>query len=184
MIKKSALRKECEELERRRKAISDEIPTEADILDRKERLQNLEGDIKSAETKVGFLTEHIKRLEISESRLTEEVRAEAIRDYKTPVPRAQLRARLAEINDLLMRITDELPAISEFRSDDMEDAIDQLCKDLPEGWIVSLHMEKNAAWVDINDPAGCEINLDTTDESLIDQLISNLEFAKKKSEVD
>ena len=184
MIKKSALRKECMQLESRRKAISDEIPTEADILDRKERLKDLEGDIKSAEAKVGFLAEHIKRLEISESRLTEEVRAEAIRDFKRPVPRAQLQARLAEINDLLRRITDELPAISEFRSDDMEDAIDQVCKDLPKDWLISLRMERGAAWVDINDPAGCDIDIDPGDDSLIDQLIGALELAKKQVEVD
>jgi len=168
MIKKSALRKECQEIEIRRDAVLDGTPTEVDILDRKERLKDLESDIESAEAKVGFLTEHIKRLEISESRLTEEVRAEAI----------------AEINDFLVRITEELPAISEFRADDMEDAVDQLCKDLPEGWIVSLHMEKGAAWVDTNDPTGSEINLDAGDDSLIDQLISALELAKKQSEVD
>lgn len=183
MKKKSTLRKECREIELRRDAVLDGTPTEVDILDRKERLKDLESDIESAEAKVGFLTEHIKRLEISESRLTEEVRAEAIRDYKTPVPRAQLRARLAEINDLLVRITEELPAISEFRADDMEDAVDQLCKDLPEGWLVSLRMEKDAAWVAANDPAGRDVDIDG-DDSLIDQLISALELAKKQSEVD
>lgn len=183
MIKKSALRKECQEIEIRRDAVLDGTPTEVDILDRKERLKDLESDIESAEAKVGFLTEHIKRLEISESRLTEEVRAEWIRDYKTPVLRAQLRARLAEINDLLRRITDELPAISEFRADDMEDAVDLLCLDLPEGWLVSLRMEKDAAWVAANDPAGRDVGIDV-DGSLIDQLISALELAKKQSEVD
>ena len=66
----------------------------------------------------------------------------------------------------------------------MEDAIDQVCKDLPEGWLITLGMERGAAWVNVNDPDGCDIKLDSTDESLIDQLISGLEFAKRKAEVD
>jgi hypothetical protein len=61
----------------------------------------------------------------------------------------------------------------------MESAIDCVCRDLPEGWLVSLRMEQGAAWVVLNDPQGRDIETDDAN-SLPIQLLDALNVARRR----
>ncbi len=52
----------------------------------------------------------------------------------------------------------------------MRDIIEEICKNLPEDYIVSLCMEKGAAWVELIRPNGRLDDIDPQDDELYEQL--------------
>jgi len=53
----------------------------------------------------------------------------------------------------------------------VEKIINKICRELPEGWTLSLDMENGAAWVSLERPGGAYCKLpDATDKTLVEQL--------------
>ncbi len=65
----------------------------------------------------------------------------------------------------------------------LRDVANKVSKDIPEGWIISLQIEKGAAWVECCDPDGRRVPLpDSTDKSLREQLYDALDTTMKEGD--
>lgn len=49
-------------------------------------------------------------------------------------------------------------------------AINRACGELPDGYIISLMMENGSGWVAVTNPAGEDVDFDSTDMSLVEQI--------------
>ncbi len=47
----------------------------------------------------------------------------------------------------------------------IDDAIEQAARDLPHGYLISIHVERGAAWVQMNTPHPSELLISTDSES-------------------
>jgi len=52
----------------------------------------------------------------------------------------------------------------------MEEIINKICGRLPDGFMINLHMENGAAWVELITPSGMIDDIDGGGETLVEQL--------------
>jgi hypothetical protein len=52
----------------------------------------------------------------------------------------------------------------------MEEIINKICGQLPEGFMINLGMENGAAWVELIQPSGMTIDIDGGDSTITEQL--------------
>ena len=56
-------------------------------------------------------------------------------------------------------------------------AIEKAADELPDGYEISLCIERDAGWVDLIDPSGEHIEFPTNRESIADQILDALRYA-------
>jgi hypothetical protein len=63
----------------------------------------------------------------------------------------------------------------------VDEMVNQVCRDLPEGYVVSLSMERGAAWVELYEREGRSVGLpDPADKTLSEQLQEALRCALRE----
>jgi hypothetical protein len=62
-------------------------------------------------------------------------------------------------------------------TENLEEAINEAARDLPEGWTIGLMVENGAAWIELYDPDDCGIDVDTADLSLSEMVKKALALA-------
>ena len=61
----------------------------------------------------------------------------------------------------------------------MIEIVNRICSQLPSGWIITLEMEKDSAWIDLEGPLGEYSSWqDLTDKTIVEQLEDALCMAK------
>ena len=72
--------------------------------------------------------------------------------------------RIGELERLLTAECTKVP---------LYEAVERACGDLPEGWRVELHMENGAAWIELYDAAGIEVENFPTNNERLDYTIND-----------
>lgn len=61
----------------------------------------------------------------------------------------------------------------------LEEAVEYAARHLPEGWEVSVRVEKDAGFVQLEDPLGERIETDSADTSLADEVAAAVRLARE-----